>query len=64
MIRCITPRGALALLLLVPGLAVAQQPVAPPRAEPPTATLQALAVYPLQVALQGLKVRTAPRRTQ
>src|SRR5437016_2492912 len=52
MIR-ITPRGALAVLLLMPGLAVAQQPTATPKAEAPAAALRSLLVHPAQIALTG-----------
>lgn len=53
MIRRITPRGALAVLLFFPGLAIAQQPAAPPKAEPPSAALRMLTVHPAQIALTG-----------
>jgi hypothetical protein len=53
MIRRLTPRGALAVLLLIHGLATAQQPAAPHRAEPPLAALQSVVVHPLQINLQG-----------
>src|SRR5690349_1602515 len=44
MISRITPRGSLAVLLLVPTVALGQQPPAP---------LAALQVYPPRIALQG-----------
>src|ERR1700730_6176285 len=53
MIRRITPRGALAVLLFFPGLAGAQQPAAPPRAEAPAVPLRTLFVHPAKIALTG-----------
>jgi hypothetical protein len=46
-----TPRGALAALLFLPGIAFGQQ--TPPMAQPPAAALRSLLVYPPAIALQG-----------
>jgi hypothetical protein len=49
MIRHLTPRGALAVLLLWPSLALAQSSTAPP----PAAPIRTLTVYPSKIALHG-----------
>ena len=53
MIRRYRSRVALAALLLAPALAHGQQSPPPPKAEPPLAALQMIAVYPPTIRLLG-----------